>query len=182
MNVKQLSILLLCITLPFFYSCKSKEAVITDTVEQISALTQLKDVDIKTLASMLGTSEQELFSIVNSQSKPSAVVAERSNELYEYVQEHGKSFKKLRAAYDPDFLWCDHILQSPTVHPWWFWSITGILAWFAIFRNVTLSFIRHSNAIYSDGLYLGVAKLSKFGLVVEGIIFLIAYLFSTILK
>ena len=182
MNLKHLSIILLCVMLPLLYSCKSKEAAITDAGEQISALTKLKDADMKALASMLGTSEQELLSIVNNQSIPSASIAERSNELYAYVQEHGKSFKKLRAAYDPDFLWCDHILLSPTVHPWWFWTITGILAWFAIFRNVTLSFIRHSTVIYSDGLYLGVAKLSKFGLAIEGIVFLIAYLFSTILK
>ena len=182
MILKNFIIELLFILLPLFYSCRPKEAEISDTREQISAITELKDADMKTLASMLGTSEQGLLSIINGESMPSVAIAERSNELYEYVKEHGRSFKKLRAAYDPDFLWCDHILLSPTVHPWWFWLITGILAWFAFFRNITLSFIRHSNVIYSDGLYLGVAKLSKYGLAIEGIIFLIAYLFSTILK
>ncbi len=163
-------------------SCGRAKQEINDPIAQINVLANMKDSDVKTLASMLGTSEPNLKSILCGESTPTNAVEERGRELYQFALKNGFSFKRLRAAYDPDFMWFDHILQSPTVHPWWFWIITGILAWFAIFRNITLSMIRRSHVIYSDGLYLGVAKLSKYGLVIEGLVFLIAFLFSTILK
>lgn len=180
-NATKVILLVLCITSGFLCSCKKKDQIAISPTEQIEALVNMKDADIKTLSSMLGTSEIELNSVICGDTLPSAALEKRSNELYTFALEHGQSFKKLRAAYDPDFTWFDHILFSPTIHPWLFWIITGILAWCAIFRNVTLSFIRKSTVIYSDGLYLAVAKYSKRALVVEGLVFLIAYLFSTIL-
>ena len=163
-------------------SCSDQDQELTDPTEQIKALVELKDADVKTLSVMLGTSETELNSIISSESLPSASITERSKELYKFAIENRKSFIKLRAAYDPDFTWFDHILLSPTIHPWIFWIITGLFVWFAVFRNTILSFIRKSTVIYSDGLYLTVAKLSRKGLVIEGLVFLIAYLFSTIFQ
>lgn len=163
-------------------SCSDQDQELTDPTEQIKALVEFKDADVKILSVMLGTSEKELNSIICGESFPSASIAERIKELYTFAIENGRSFNKLRAAYDPDFTWFDHILLSPTIHPWFFWIITGLLTWFALFRNTTLSFIRKSTVIYSDGLYLTVARLSRIGLVIEGLVFLIAYLFSTILQ
>ena len=182
LSASKLVLLVLCIAGSALCSCKRQYQEVTGSTEQIKALVNLKDADIKTLSVMLGTSEAELNSVICGESLPSAALEERSNELYSFAMEHGQSFKKLRAAYDPDFTWFDHILLSPTILPWYFWIITGLLAWFAIFRNATLSFIRKSTVIYSDGLYLAVAKLSRTGLAIEGFVFLIAYLFSTILK
>ena len=180
--MKKIFIPLLLVLCSLIASCGHHKQETNDPVEQINVLANMKGSDVKTLASMLGTSESELKSILNGESSPTANIEERGRELYQFALKNSFSFKKLRAYYDPDFLWFDHILQSPTVHPWWFWIITGILAWFSLFRNITLSFIRRSNVIYSDGLYLGVAKFSKYGLGLEGLIFLIAYLFSTFLK
>ena len=180
--MKKILIPILLVFCSLLISCGRAKHETNDPIEQLNALVNMKDSDVKTLASMLGTSETNLKSILCGESTITTDVEEKGRELYQFAHKNGFSFKKLRAAYDPDFLWFDHILQSPTVHPWWFWIITCTLAWFALFRNITLSFIRHSHVIYSDGLYLGVAKLSKYGLGIEGLIFLIAYLFSTFLK
>ena len=165
-----------------FVSCSKEKQRETETTSQIETLQGLEGADNQTIASILVVSEAELNSILSGEVQPSTEFVKRVDEVYNYSVDNGSSFKKLRAAYDPDFAWCDHILLSPWVHPWWFWIITGIFLWFTIFRNIILSFIRHSNAIYSDGLYLGVAKLSRLGLLVEGLVFLVAYLFSVILQ
>lgn len=165
-----------------FSSCKSEQAVIQDTRQQILWLSELNDSDTKSLATMLQISEVELKSVLSGDSLPSEDLANRSGTLYSYAVENGNSFKKLRAAYDPDFAWYDHILMSPAVHPGWFWTITIVLVWMAVFRSFVLGLIRHSTTFYSDGLYLSVAKLARFGLLAEAIVFGIAYLFSTVLK
>lgn len=41
--------------------------------------------------------------------------------------QNDQSFSKLQSIVDPEYGWFDSILNFPSHHPWWFWSINIIL-------------------------------------------------------
>lgn len=176
------SIVILAFLLLCNISCRKKVQEELSQVQKLESLCELSTGDTTTLAIMLNTSRESIEECISDGFISDENLSARINEIFAFSSDNNMSFAKVRAQYDPDFAWYDHILQSPKVHPAAFWVITGLLLWFFVFRRIILGAIRHSSTFYSDGLWSFTYKLSRFGLIVEGIVFLIAYLFSIILK
>ena len=53
--------------------------------------------------------------------------AERVKEVSIYYMQNDQSFSKLRSILDSEYEWYDSVLDFPSHHPYWFWSINIVL-------------------------------------------------------
>ncbi len=163
-------------------SCTINNNKATSTIEQINSLLELNGSDTTTIARILNVSDSEIAAVLSGEKPYPAALCDRAEEVYNYALNKGHSLLRIRAKYDSNFAWYDHILLSPIVHPWLFWTITAILLLLLIFRRPLLYHIRHAYDVYSDEFYDWVYYISLYGFFCEAAIFLIALIFHFILK
>lgn len=102
-------------------------------VESKSAIDAMNDLyiasggDIESLARILQTTPSVINRIRTGATSPTQVFEEKYREVLVYYNVTGQSFSKLRSALDDEYSWYDSILNFPSHHPVWFWSINIIL-------------------------------------------------------
>lgn len=111
----------------------ARRAEYTQIVEQKSAIDAMNDLfvaadgDVESLARILQTTPSVINRIRKGETTPTLIFEEQYKEVLIYYNINGRSFSKLRSALDDEYGWYDSILNFPTHHPWWFWSVNIIL-------------------------------------------------------
>ena len=85
------------------------------------------DADLEAIARIMNVTPSSIERIRNGETEPTAQFEERIREVSLYYMQNDQSFSKLQSIVDPEYGWFDSILNFPSHHPWWFWSINIIL-------------------------------------------------------
>lgn len=85
------------------------------------------DADVEAIARIMNVTPSSIERIRNGETEPTAQFEERIREVSLYYMQNDQSFSKLQSIVDPEYGWYDSILNFPSHHPWWFWSINIIL-------------------------------------------------------
>ena len=120
----------------FFSACTSdaeRQAEIAKIVESRSTVDLLNDLyigsdgDIEALARVLNATPSSIERLRKEMSTPTNKFAERVKEVSIYYMQNDQSFSKLRSILDSEYEWYDSVLDFPSHHPYWFWSINIVL-------------------------------------------------------
>ena len=85
------------------------------------------DGEIESLARILQTTPSVINRIRQGETNPTIDFEEKIKEVLVYYNLNERSFSKLQSALDDEYGWYDSVLNFPSHHPWWFWSINIIL-------------------------------------------------------
>ena len=85
------------------------------------------DADIEAIARIMNVTPSSIERIRKGETDPTVQFEERIHEVSVYYMQNDQSFSKLQSVIDPEYGWYDSILNFPSHHPWWFWSINIIL-------------------------------------------------------
>ena len=85
------------------------------------------DADLEAIARIMNVTPSSIERIRNGETEPTAQFEERIREVSLYYMQNDQSFSKLQSIVDPEYGWFDSILNFPSHHSWWFWSINIIL-------------------------------------------------------
>ena len=119
-----------------FSSCKSdeeKRIEITKIVESRSSQDLLNDLyvgsdaDVEAISRIMNVTPSSIERIRKGETDPTDQFDERIREISIYYMLNNQSFSKIRSLVDPEYGWYDSVLNFPSHHPWWFWSINIIL-------------------------------------------------------
>lgn len=94
------------------------------------------DADIEAIARIMNATPSSIERIRNGETEPTAQFEERIREVSLYYMQNDQSFSKLQSIVDPEYGWYDTILNFPSHHPWWFWTINTILLVILIFVTI----------------------------------------------
>lgn len=94
------------------------------------------DADIEAIARIMNVTPSSIERIRNGETEPTAQFEERIREVSLYYMQNDQSFSKLQSIVDPEYGWYDTILNFPSHHPWWFWTINTILLVILIFVTI----------------------------------------------
>lgn len=83
--------------------------------------------DIEAIARIMNVTPSSIDRIRKGETDPTDQFEERIYEISLYYILNNQSFSKLRSIADPEYRWYDSILNFPSHHPWWFWSIIIII-------------------------------------------------------
>lgn len=120
----------------FMISCKTeaeKRLEYAKIVESRSTQDLLNDLyvgsdgDVQAIARVMNVTPSSIERIRNGETEPTDQFDERVHEVAVYYMQNDQKFEKLRSVVDTEYGWYDSILNFPTLHPWWFWSINIIL-------------------------------------------------------
>lgn len=139
-NVNYLVVVLLMIIVPLVQGCSNSEinetirrVEYTQIVEKKSAIDVMNELyiasdgEIESLARMLQTTPSVINRIRLGETNPTIDFEEKIKEVLVYYNLNERSFSKLQSALDDEYGWYDSVLNFPSHHPWWFWSINIIL-------------------------------------------------------
>ena len=139
-NVNYLVVVLLMIIVPLVLGCSSSEVnetirrvEYTQIVEKKSAIDVMNELyiasdgEIESLARILQTTPSVINRIRRGETNPTIDFEEKIKEVLVYYNLNERSFSKLQSALDDEYGWYDSVLNFPSHHPWWFWSINIIL-------------------------------------------------------
>lgn len=110
-----------------------RRAEYTQIVEKKSAIDAMNELyvaadgDIESLARILQTTPSVINRIRQGETSPTQDFEGKFKEVLIYYNINNRSFSKLQSALDDEYGWYDSILNFPTHHPWWFWSINILL-------------------------------------------------------
>ena len=119
-----------------FSACSSdseRQAEIAQIVESRSTVDLLNDLyigcdgDIEALARVLNATPSSIERLRKEMSVPTDKFTERIREMSIFYMQNDQSFSKLQSILDPEYSWYDYVLDFPSHHPYWFWSINIIL-------------------------------------------------------
>ena len=119
-----------------FSACSSdseRQAEIALIVEARSTVDLLNDLyigcdgDIEALARVLNATPSSIERLRKEMSVPTDKFTERIREVSIFYMQNDQSFSKLQSILDPEYGWYDYVLDFPSHHPYWFWSINIIL-------------------------------------------------------
>ena len=119
-----------------FSACSSdseRQAEIAQIVESRSTVDLLNDLyigcdgDIEALARVLNATPSSIERLRKEMSVPTDKFTERIREVSIFYMQNDQSFSKLQSILDPEYGWYDYVLDFPSHHPYWFWSINIIL-------------------------------------------------------
>ena len=116
------------------------------------------DADVEAIARIMNVTPSSINRIRNGETDPTEQFEERIHEVSVYYMQNDQSFSKLQSILDPEYGWYDSVLNFPSHHPWWFWSIN-------IFLLLILAFA---------------ALIAIWPILIEMLIFLVAWLASLI--
>lgn len=138
--INYISILLMFVVVIIAQGCSSSDAneaarraEYTQIVEKKSAVDAMNELyvasdgDIESLARMLQTTPSVINRIRRGETSPTLDFEEKFKEVLVFYNLNDRSFSKLQSALDEEYGWYDSILNFPSHHPWWFWSINIIL-------------------------------------------------------
>lgn len=94
------------------------------------------DADVEAIARIMNVTPSSIERIRNGETEPTAQFEERIREVSLYYMQNDQSFSKLQSIVDPEYGWYDSILNFPSHHPWWFWTINTILLVILIFVTI----------------------------------------------
>lgn len=94
------------------------------------------DADVEAIARIMNVTPSSIERIRNGETEPTAQFEERIREVSLYYMQNDQSFSKLQSIVDPEYGWYDTILNFPSHHPWWFWTINTILLVILIFVTI----------------------------------------------
>lgn len=135
----------------------------TQIVEKKSAIDAMNELyvaadgDIESLARILQTTPSVINRIRQGETLPTMDFEEKYKEILVYYNLNDRSFSKLQSALDDEYSWYNSVLNFPSHHPWWFWSINIVLI-----------------------LILAFAEIAILPILLELLIFLIAWIFLLI--
>ena len=116
------------------------------------------DANTEAIARIMNVTPSSIERIRKGETEPTDQFEERIHEVSIYYMQNGQKFSKLQSAVDPEYGWYDSILNFPSHHPWWFWTINIILL-------LLLAFV---------------AVIAIWPILIEILIFLIAWIISLI--
>ena len=105
----------------------------TQIVEKKSAIDAMNefyvaaDRDIESLVIILQTTPSVINRIRQGETLPTMDFEEKYKEILVYYNLNDRSFSKLQSALDDEYSWYNSVLNFPSHHPWWFWSINIVL-------------------------------------------------------
>ena len=120
----------------FMISCKTeaeKRLEYAKIVESRSTQDLLNDLyvgsdgDVQAIARILNVTPSSIERVRNGETEPTDQFDERVHEVAIYYMQNDQNFSRLRSVVDSEYGWYDSILNFPTLHPWWFWTINIIL-------------------------------------------------------
>lgn len=121
----------------FFFSCSSDDsgkriefAKIVESRTSQDLLNDLyvgSDADVEAIARIMNVTPSSIERIRKGETEPTDQFEERIHEVSVYYMQNDQSFSKLQSIIDPEYSWYDSILNFPSHHPWWFWSINIVL-------------------------------------------------------
>lgn len=133
-TIKLLSVIMLCLA---SISCSNdnteKRLEIARIVESRTCQDLLNDLyvgsdaDIEAIARIMNVTPSSIERIRKGETFPTDQFEERIYEVSVYYMQNGQSFSKLQSIVDPEYSWYDSILNFPSHHPWYFWSINIVL-------------------------------------------------------
>lgn len=85
------------------------------------------DADVEAIARIMNVTPSSIERLRKGETEPTDEFEERIHEVSVYYMQNDQSFSKLQSVVDPEYGWYDSILNFPSHHPWWFWSINIIL-------------------------------------------------------
>lgn len=85
------------------------------------------DADVEAIARIMNVTPSSIERIRKGETDPTDQFEERIYEVSVYYMQNDQSFSKLKSIVDPEYGWYDSVLNFPSHHPWWFWSINIIL-------------------------------------------------------
>lgn len=138
--INYIAILLMSVIVIITQGCSSSEAneaarraEYTQIVEKKSAVDAMNELyvasdgNIESLARMLQTTPSVINRIRGEETSPTLDFEEKFKEVLVFYNLNDRSFSKLQSALDEEYGWYNSILNFPSHHPWWFWSINIIL-------------------------------------------------------
>lgn len=94
------------------------------------------DADVEAIARIMNVTPSSIERIREGKTDPTPQSEERIREMSLYYMQNDQSFSKLQSIVDPEYGWYDTILNFPSHHPWWFWTINTILLVILIFVTI----------------------------------------------
>lgn len=94
------------------------------------------DADVEAIARILNVTPSSIERIRKGETDPTEQFEERINEVSVYYMQNDQSFSKLQAVVDPEYGWYDSVLNFPSHHPQWFWTINIVLLLILAFAAV----------------------------------------------
>lgn len=85
------------------------------------------DADVEAIARIMNVTPSSVERIRKGETDPTDQFDERIREVSVFYMQNDQSFSKLQSIVDPEYGWYDSVLNFPSHHPWWFWSINIIL-------------------------------------------------------
>lgn len=85
------------------------------------------DADVEAIARIMNVTPSSIERLRKGETDPTDEFEERIHEVSVYYMQNNQSFSKLQSVIDPEYGWYDSILNFPSHHPWWFWTINIIL-------------------------------------------------------
>lgn len=116
----------------------------TQIVEKKSAIDAMNELyvaadgDIESLARILQTTPSVINRIRQGETLPTMDFEEKYKEILVYYNLNDRSFSKLQSALDDEYSWYNSVLNFPSHHPWWFWSINIVLILILAFQAIAI--------------------------------------------
>lgn len=139
-NVNYWVVIFLIIIVPLVQGCSRSEVnettrrvEYTQIVEKKSAIDVMNELyiaadgEIESLARILQTTPSVINRIRQGETNPTIDFEEKIKEVLVYYNLNERAFSKLQSALDDEYGWYDSVLNFPSHHPWWFWSINIVL-------------------------------------------------------
>ena len=116
----------------------------TQIVEKKSAIDAMNELyvaadgDIESLARILQTTPSVINRIRQGETLPTMDFEDKYKEILVYYNLNDRSFSKLQSALDDEYSWYNSVLNFPSHHPWWFWSINIVLILILAFEAIAI--------------------------------------------
>lgn len=123
------------------------------------------DADVEAIARIMNVTPSSIERIRSGETDPTDQFEERIHDVSIYYMQNDQSFSKLRAVVDPEYGWYDTILNFPSQHPWWFWSV-----------NIIVILVIFGIIFFAEEFHVGILS----PILLEMLIFLIAWIASLI--
>lgn len=85
------------------------------------------DADVEAIARIMNVTPSSIERIRKGETDPTFEFEDRLNEISVFYMQNDQSFSRLQSVLDPEYGWYDSVLDFPSHHPWWFWSINILL-------------------------------------------------------
>lgn len=97
------------------------------TKDLLNDLYLASDSDIESLARILNATPSSIERVRKGETEATLEFSDRIKQSTLYYLQNDRSFTKLQSILDPEYGWYDSVLNFPSHHPAWFWSIFIVL-------------------------------------------------------